>query len=63
MIDFRVIDMSASNEDIVNRGFIQQVEVVLSDGKKRRVLLAIAFEDNNNTNISCRAFGSPIGLF
>ena len=30
----------------------------LSGGKVRRVLLAKAFEDNNNTNISCRAYGS-----
>ena len=52
--------MSASNKDIVNKGFTQQIQHVLSDGKKRRVLLAKAFKDNNNTNISCRAYGSMI---
>ena len=44
--------------DVINRGFTQQHVEDLSNGKWRRVLLAKAFEDNNNTNISCRAIDS-----
>ena len=52
--------MSASDVHIVNRGFTQQLQNTLSNGKKRRVLSAKAFENNNNTNISCRAYSSMI---
>ena len=54
-ISFRVNDTFADNTDIINRGFMQQPQDTLSDGKMRRVLSAKALEDNNNTNISCRA--------
>ena len=50
--------MSAANENVVNRGFTQQSIHTFSGGIKKRALLAKAFEDNNNTNISCRAYGS-----
>ena len=59
-ISFRVNDTSASNVDVINKGFLQQPQNTLSDGRKSRVLLAAAFEDNNNTNISCRAIDSEI---
>ena len=52
--------MTAANIEVVNRGFNQQPQETLDGGIKRRILSAIAFEDNNNTNISCRAFGSPM---
>ena len=58
IIIFRVNDTSAANIVVVNRGFNQQLTDSLSGGKVRRLLLAKAFEDNNNTNISCRAYGS-----
>ena len=54
--------MSAANENVVNRGFSQQSIDPPSDGIKRRVLLAEALKDNNNTNISCRAYGSPMDI-
>ena len=54
-ITFRVNDESAANADVIRKGFTQQLQESLGDGKKRRVLLAEAFKDNNNTNISCRA--------
>ena len=57
-IVFRVNDISAANVNINKRGFTQQAAYNLNDGKLRRVLIAEAFEDNNNTNISCRAYGS-----
>ena len=41
-----------------NRGFTQVPQDSLSGGLKRKVLITQAFEDNNNTNISCRAYGS-----
>ena len=59
-IIFRVNDTSASDTYIINKGFIQQPQKTLSDGKKRRVLLVEALIDNNNTNISCRAINSQI---
>ena len=34
---------------------MQQPQYTLNDGRKRRVLHAKASENNNNTNISCRA--------
>ena len=40
------------------RAFSQQDQNSLNRTKTRRVLLAKAFEDNNNTNISCRPYGS-----
>ena len=43
----------------MNKGFVEQPQTPLSDGKVRRLLLAKAFEDNNNTNISCRAIDNP----
>ena len=52
------MSLSISETNVTNRGFIQEPQDLLSVGNKRRVLLAKAFEDNNNTNISCRAYGS-----
>ena len=60
MIVFRINDKTAANIEVVSRGYTQQPQETLSNDIKRRVLSAIAFEDNNNTNISCRAFGSPM---
>ena len=58
MIDFKVNYSSADTPNVVSKGFIQQSVYTLSGGKVRRVLLAKTFEGNNNTNISCRAYGS-----
>ena len=60
LIAFRVNDISAAIVNIVNRGFNQQLIDALSGGRLRRELLAVAFQDNNNTNISCRAINSEI---
>ena len=55
--------MSLSNNNMYNnKGFSQQDQDMLNGMKKRRVLLAEALEDNNNTNISCRAYGSPMNI-
>ena len=54
-ITFRVNDESAANTDVIRKGFTQQLQENLGGDKKRRMLLAKAFKDNNNTNISCRA--------
>ena len=59
-IIFRVNDESASDADIINKGFNQPLQTTLSDGRKRRVLLAKALIDNNNTNISCTAIDSKL---
>ena len=59
-ITFRVNDTSADNEEVINKGFTQQSEELLSGGIKRRVLIVEALEDNNNTNISCRVIDSQI---
>ena len=48
--------------DIVSKRFTQQSGHTLNDGKLRKVLLAEALEDNNNTNISCRAYGFPVNI-
>ena len=50
--------MPASDVNVGNSGFIQQPQNTLKSGIKRWVLLAIAFEYNNNTNISCRVYAS-----
>ena len=50
--------MTAANIEVVNRGFNQQPQETLNGDIKRRILSAIAFKDNNNTNISCRAINS-----
>ena len=51
--------MSLSIDNMYNsRGFSQQPQDSLNGMKKRRVLIVKAFEDYNNTNISCTAFGS-----
>ena len=57
-ITFLVDNTLALAADIINRGFTQQGVEDLGNGKWRGVLLAKAFEYNNNTNISCRAIGS-----
>ena len=59
-ITFRINDVSASDTVVINRGFIQQPQNTLNDGRKRRVLLSKAQFDNNNTNISCTAINSEI---
>ena len=61
-IIFRVNETSASDTVVINRGFIQQPQYTLSNGRKRRVLSAKALQNDNNTNISCRAiaFNSEI---
>ena len=51
MINLLINNMSVS--DVNNRG-CTETSGDNSNGKKRQMLLAIAFEDNNNTNISCR---------
>ena len=62
LIDFQVNDSSADTSDVVNKGFTQQSAYTLNGGKLRRVLIAEALEDNNNTDISCTAYGSPMNL-
>ena len=52
--------MSATFVNVINKGFTQQSTMSLSGGKLRRVLLAKALQDNNNTNISCIAINSEI---
>ena len=59
-ISFKVNNKSAANNDIVIKGFIQQPIDTLSNDTIRRVLIARALEDNNNTNISCRVINSEI---
>ena len=54
--------MSASDVHIIYKGFTQQPQYILSDGRIRRELLAKALQDNNNTNISCAAYGSPMNV-
>ena len=58
-ISFEVNDISAAKPNVISRGFTLQSES-LNGSVLTRVLIAIAFEDNNNTNISCTAFGSPM---
>ena len=58
-ITFEVNNISAASPNVTSRGFTLQSES-LNGGVLTRVLIAIAFEDNNNTNISCTAFGSPM---
>ena len=57
-ITFLVNGTPSFAADIIKRGFTQQGVEDLGNGKWRGVLLAIAFDDNNNTNISCRVIGS-----
>ena len=57
-ITFLVDGTLALAANVINRGFTQQGVKDLGNGKWRGVLLAIAFDDNNNTNISCRAIDS-----
>ena len=59
-ISFRIKDESTANTEIINKGFIQQPQNTLSDGRKRRVLLAKALIGNNNSNILCRAIDSEL---
>ena len=54
-ITFFVDGTEAFYTVVINRGFTQQGVDDLGNDIWRRVLLARAFEDNNNTNISCRA--------
>ena len=51
------MSLSINKTNITIRGFTQEPQDKLSGGIKKRVLLAEAFEDNNNTNISCGAYG------
>ena len=52
------MSLSIFTTAITNRGFTQKPQEILSSGINRRVLLAEAVEDNNNTNISCKAHNS-----
>ena len=62
LIDFQVNDSSADTSDVVNKGFTQLPAYLINGGKLRRTLFAKALKDNNNTNISCRAYGSPVNV-
>ena len=62
LIDFQVNDSSADTSDVVNKGFTQQPAYLINGGKLRRMLLAKGLKDNNNTNISCIAYGSPVNI-
>ena len=57
-ITFLVDGTLAFYTDVINRGFTQQGVEDLGNDKWRRMLLTKASEDNNNTNISCRASNS-----
>ena len=57
-ITFIVDDEIAGSINNTDRGFVEKSQDTLSDGRKRRVLSAKALENNNNTNISCRAINS-----
>ena len=58
-ISFRVNDISVAElENKSIDGFTEDLQDKLSGGIKKRVLLAEALEDNNNSNISCRAINS-----
>ena len=59
-IIFKVNDESVSYENMTKKGFTEQPQTTPSDGRKRRVLLAEALIDNNNTNISCKVINSEI---
>ena len=63
MIDFQVNGSSAANGKVVSKGFTQPLAYPISGGKLRRVLLAEALKDNNNTNISCTAYGSLENIY
>ena len=52
--------MPVSSQNVASKGFHQKPQITLSDGRKRRMLSAKALQDNNNTNISCRAIDSDI---
>ena len=57
MIVFKVNNVLASLNIIESKGFEEQSTETLIGNKWRRVLLAKALEDNNNSNISCIAYG------
>ena len=59
-ISFRVNDTSADDQEVINKGFNQTHQDNITGSIKRRVLIAEALFDNNNTNISCRAINSEI---
>ena len=59
-ISFIVNDEFAGSQNNTDRGFMQQQQDTLSDGKMRRVLSAKALEQNNNTNISCIVINSQV---
>ena len=61
LIVFKANDMSLSIGNIA-RGFKQKEQTRLNGMKKKRVLSVTAFQDNNNTNISCRAYGDPVNI-
>ena len=54
-ITFLVDGTLAFYADVISKGFTQEGVEDLHNGKWRRMLLTKATEDNNNTNISCRA--------
>ena len=62
LIDFQVNGSSADTANVVSKRFTQQPALTLNGGKLRRVLFAEALKNNNNTNISCTAFGSPMNI-
>ena len=62
LIDFQVNGSSADTANVVSKQFTQQSALTLNGGKLRRVLIAEALKDNNNTNISCKAYGSPMNI-
>ena len=62
LIDFQVNGSSADTANVVSKRFTQKSALTLNGGKLRRVLLAEVLKDNNNTNISCTAYGSPMNV-
>ena len=58
-ITFEVNDISAASSNVTSRGFTLHSES-LNGSVLMRMLLALALKDNNNTNISCTAFSSPM---
>ena len=52
-IGFRVNDEAATDENVTSKGF--NLATSNNGGVRRAELQAIAYDHNNNTNVSCRA--------
>ena len=57
-ISYRVNETTATDKEVVDKGFVEHIGENLGNALRRRNLTVIVSSDHNNTKIYCRGIGT-----